>query len=191
MAGARAQTGDFRGVPGGRPPGSEQVSPAAALPSQHAACLPAPSGDGILRDSLWGPRMELHQGPLPRGSLCAAFRRRLQMKNAECVLWCQKRRWASSIILSTLHSGQPRFKQNQVGDFPPQNDKQQPSQVRDSLLPAPSLQVNRFRVSPCCPSGPPSIFLEAGKSHQPSSGSRSLSVSPGLYSLAARMERLR
>lgn len=70
----------------------------------------------------------------------------------------------------------------------PKNDKQQQSQVREPLLPVPSLSVNEFRVSPCCPSSPPAW---RGGSHQPSSGSRSLSLSLQVYSLAGRLQRLR
>lgn len=64
--------------------------------------------------------------------------------------------WPPSIILSRHHSRQPGFKQNQVGDFPPKNNKQQLSQVRSLCFPPiPSLQMNEFWVSPHCPASPP------------------------------------
>ena len=53
--------------------------------------------------------------------------------------------WSPSIMLSRHHPGKPCFKQNQVEDFLPKNNKQQQNQVRQTWLP-PSLSYRGKNV---------------------------------------------
>ena len=53
----------------------------------------------------------------------------------ECSAGVRNRAWPPSIILSRHHLGQPCFKRNQVEGFPPENNEQQQSRVREPLLP--------------------------------------------------------
>lgn len=76
----------------------------------------------------------------------------------------RNRAWPPSITLSRRRSGQPGFKQNQAGDFPPEGDKQQQRRVRESGLPVPSLWVKEFRVfSPVAGVTNPHLVLEGSQ----------------------------
>lgn len=75
----------------------------------------------------------------------------------------ESRAWSPSIMLSRHHPGQPCFKQNQVEDFLPKNNKQQQSRVRQSLLP-PSLPDRGTNVwfPRVIPPAPPSLHIPRG-----------------------------